>query len=229
MRSNSGTPSSFNFESKIYDIEYDNDNDDEECDKIEDNTIDRIYNDNTALGSKTTLSHNNELSKLKDNKFTLSQDILLGEPGDVVDLSSPNVGYNISHSNKSFVKEDEDEDEDEDEEEEEEDTRRNVSSVTSLSTTPRLGKIALAATIDRSALVTPPPLPAPPPSVANTIEGCDLRSTTPISRKMEISSISDGMMQIRLGDDSSIKNNNPVRKHSKKKSRLSVFINNLFK
>lgn len=217
MRSSSGTPSSFNFESKIYDISYDDDGN-----KIEDNSIDEIYNDDTIIDSKI---EGNELNKMKNNKFTLSQDILLGEPGDVVDLSSPNVDYGVSDVTKGvFSKENEEEE------------SMGVCSVTPLSTTPHIERINLSSTIDRSDLVTPPPLPVVASSQRSTIstsmDGSDITSTTPMSRKMEVRSISDGIMQMRVGDGtvkSNSNNSEDFSKRNKRKSRLSVFINNLFK
>lgn len=229
---NTGTPNFFNFESKVYDIEYNNEDYlDQDNGKSPNQTqeiiVDKIY--------QTNLTDTDETDILNEtNRFILSEDILLGEPGDAVDLSC-STGYDQSDNTNT-------------------NTNTNTNSNNNINRTKQNTKNTNAAKIttttsiynheikinSTTSSISSKPINKNTSNANSTVDGAIQSSqssesrvsksgeaTKPNydSRKFEIRSISDGIVQLNINNTE----NEQEKRYCKKKSRLSVLINNLFK
>lgn len=229
---NTGTPNFFNFESKVYDIEYNNEDYlDQDNGKSPNQTqeiiVDKIY--------QTNLTDTDETDILNEtNRFILSEDILLGEPGDAVDLSC-STGYDQSDNTNT-------------------NTNTNTNSNNNINRTKQNTKNTNAAEIttttsiynheikinSTTSSISSKPINKNTSNANSTVDGAIQSSqssesrvsksgeaTKPNydSRKFEIRSISDGIVQLNINNTE----NEQEKRYCKKKSRLSVLINNLFK
>lgn len=222
---NSETPSSFNFESKVYDIEYNNDaNIDQDNGKSSNRPQEIILDSVNQMASTDT----NETDILdKTDRFILSKDILLGEPGDAVDLSS-STGYDQSDNNNindNSIDGTRHNTTDNNDTEMKTTTDFNnheieINTTTSSTSSKSVDKNTSSSdsTVDR---VTQ----SLQSSESRVSKSGDVTKSNCDSRKFEIRSISDGIIQLNINDTA----NTQERRYRKKKSRLSVLINNLFK
>lgn len=229
---NNGTSSSFNFESKVYDIEYDDDvvvNIDQDNGKSSNKTqeiiVNKIYQTDSADTDET-----DETDILdKTNGFILSKDILLGEPGDAVDLSS-SKGYDQSDKNNNYNSNNNIDS-----------TRQNTTDIndTKMKTTTNFNNHEIKNNSTTSSISSKPidrntsssnstvdrAIQSPQSSRSGLSKSGEVTTPNCDSRKFEIRSISDGIMQLNINDTGK----EQERRYRKKKSRLSVLINNLFK
>lgn len=213
-----GTQSSFNFETKAYYIEYNVDQKNKKpSNEAQDNILDNVY--------QTDSTYTNETNKLDEaNKSTLSKDILLGEPGDVVDLSASSGQDQLSNNTSNIadntrrtmtpLKDTEEETTDFDNPEIRVDERASSISKKIIDKNTANSN----STFDRN---TPPTQP----SKSVITKSKEVTTLNLDSHKPEIRSISDGIIQLNLNNTGNVQE----KGYRKKKSRLSALLNNLFK